>query len=98
MSFQKQPLNSYIFLFSPLQYLKADALKRHSLEKLRIITLLEVSTIFLRRFRVLLLLNPEALHAVHLCYVCVVLAEYAIQRNHVNLKLKSKSFISLAEN
>lgn len=45
-----------------------------------------------------MLLNSEALHAVHPCYVCVVLAEYAVQHNRVNLKLKSQSFISLAEN
>lgn len=72
--------------------------KRHYLKKLRIITALEVSTVFLRRFRVLLLLNSETQHAVHLCYLCVVLAGCAIQHNHVYLKLKSKSFISLAEN
>lgn len=45
-----------------------------------------------------MLLNSETHHAVHLCCLCLVLAECAIQHNHACLKLKSQGFTSLAEN
>lgn len=39
-----------------------------------------------------MLLNSETHHAVHLCCLCLVLAECAIQHNHACLKLKKSGF------